>query len=134
MSSSDLPPSKKPEDSDFQQQRLKAWQPLLTPKWVIGTFLLIGIVFIPIGAGIVVSSNKVVELERRYDNIATNFGVACPRTPATCQGQYKENGCVINGIDYERSYTAASPTVLNVDACSTDVTLTIEEVRTNQVA
>ena len=21
-------------DSDFQQQRLKAWQPLLTPKWV----------------------------------------------------------------------------------------------------
>ena len=46
-------------DTAFKQQRLKAWQPILTPKPVILSFLIIGIVFIPIGAGIVYSSNKV---------------------------------------------------------------------------
>eukprot|EP01006_Ploeotia_vitrea_P036447 TRINITY_DN66022_c2_g1_i1.p1 TRINITY_DN66022_c2_g1~~TRINITY_DN66022_c2_g1_i1.p1 ORF type:complete len:330 (+),score=175.78 TRINITY_DN66022_c2_g1_i1:126-1115(+) len=60
--------SKRPEDSDFKQQRLKAWQPLLTPGWVILTFLVIGVVFIPIGAVIMDASNKVVEFKMRYDN------------------------------------------------------------------
>lgn len=41
-----MPP---PSNSDFYQQRLKAWQPILTPKWVIITFLAIGIPFIIIG-------------------------------------------------------------------------------------
>jgi hypothetical protein len=41
--------SKRPLDSDFYQQRLKAWQPILTPKWVVITFLSIGIPFVIIG-------------------------------------------------------------------------------------
>lgn len=60
--------SKRPEDSDFKQQRLPAWQPLLTPKWVILTFLVVGVVFIPIGTLIVTASNDVVEISVRYDN------------------------------------------------------------------
>jgi len=60
--------SKKPEDSDFQQQRLKAWQPLLTPTWVIGSFLAIGILFIIIGIIVDAASNSVVEVSVRYDN------------------------------------------------------------------
>lgn len=36
-------------DNDFYQQRLKAWQPILTPKWVVVTFLTIGIPFVIIG-------------------------------------------------------------------------------------
>lgn len=47
---------KKPEDTDFRQQRLRAWQPLLTPKWVIITFFIVGFVFLPIGAYILYSS------------------------------------------------------------------------------
>lgn len=59
--------SKKPANTAFKQQRLKAWQPILTPKPVILSFLIIGIVFIPIGAGIVYSSGKVVERNVQYD-------------------------------------------------------------------
>ena len=60
--------SKRPEDSAFKQQRLPAWQPLLTPKWVIGTFFVIGIIFLPIGIAIVLYSAEVVEVTTRYDN------------------------------------------------------------------
>jgi len=61
--------SKRPSNTAFKQQRLKAWQPILTPKPVILSFLIIGIVFIPIGVGIVVSSNQVIEVSTRYDHI-----------------------------------------------------------------
>jgi cell cycle control protein 50 len=42
---------------------------LLTPNWVIGTFFVIGLIFIPIGAVIVSTSNNVVEVKMRYDKI-----------------------------------------------------------------
>jgi len=58
--------SKRPPDTAFRQQRLKAWQPVLTPKWVIGTFLVVGIVFIPIGAAILVSSSQVKQEVKDY--------------------------------------------------------------------
>ena len=41
--------SNRPSDSPFKQQKLKAWQPILTPNWVVGTFLCIAVVFIPVG-------------------------------------------------------------------------------------
>ena len=46
-------------DTNFKQQRLKAWQPLLTPVYVIGTFFVVGIVFIILGAVIYSASSKV---------------------------------------------------------------------------
>jgi hypothetical protein len=64
---SDGSQSKKPVDNAFQQQKLKAWQPLLTPHWVIGTFLFVGIVFLPIGGIVLKESSAVVELTARYD-------------------------------------------------------------------
>jgi len=68
MSSKDSTHSKRPANTAFKQQRLKAWQPILTPKPVILAFLIVGIIFIPIGIGIVISSNEVVEVTQRYDN------------------------------------------------------------------
>jgi hypothetical protein len=68
--------SKRPGNTAFKQQRLKAWQPILTPKPVIFSFLIIGIVFIPIGAGIVYSSNQVVEVDQRYDSFC-DVGQVC---------------------------------------------------------
>jgi hypothetical protein len=47
---------------------LKAWQPLLTPPWVIGTFLITGAIFLVIGGIIYDASSKVVQIEQRYDN------------------------------------------------------------------
>jgi len=62
------PQSRRPEDSAFKQQRLKAWQPLLTPPWVIGTFFVTGAVFLIIGGVVLQASRSVVEVEVRYDN------------------------------------------------------------------
>ena len=58
---------------DFYQQRLKAWQPILTPNWVIGSFLVVGIIFLPAGYGFLYASNSV----RRRVNV-----VACGPRPA----------------------------------------------------
>jgi hypothetical protein len=69
--------SKRPEDSNFKQQRLKAWQPLLTPNWVIGTFALIGVIFIPIGIIVLLASQSVIEVETRYDTLCTTLGNEC---------------------------------------------------------
>jgi hypothetical protein len=46
-------------DSPFFQQRLKAWQPILTPKWVIISFCVVALVFIPIGFVLVAASDSV---------------------------------------------------------------------------
>jgi len=60
--------SKRPANTAFKQQRLKACQPILTPIPVIITFLVIGIIFVPVGVVMLISSNNVVEVETRYDN------------------------------------------------------------------
>jgi hypothetical protein len=36
-------------DTPFKQQRLASWQPVLTPIKVILIFIVIGIIFIPVG-------------------------------------------------------------------------------------
>jgi hypothetical protein len=54
--------SKRPERTPFKQQELPAWQPLLTPQWVIGTFAVIALVFIPIGIVIILESGDIVEV------------------------------------------------------------------------
>jgi hypothetical protein len=55
--------SKKPVDNDFQQQRLRAWQPLLTPGWVIVTFTVVGVLFMILGAICLSASKAVIEVE-----------------------------------------------------------------------
>jgi hypothetical protein len=47
-------------DTAFSQQRLKSWQPLLTPKVVLPTYFLIGTLFIPIGIGLFIASQSVI--------------------------------------------------------------------------
>ena len=59
-------------DSAFKQQKLPAWQPILTAGTVLPTFALIGIAFIPIGFGLLMSSNQVctfLTVLVRYVNI-----------------------------------------------------------------
>lgn len=63
--------SKQPLATAFRQQNLKAWQPILTPMPVIVTFLIVGIVFLPIGIALLSASNDVKEYTRRYDDICT---------------------------------------------------------------
>ncbi|KAK2362083.1 ALA-interacting subunit [Trifolium repens] len=55
-------------DSRFTQQELPAWQPILTPGWVISIFTCIGLIFISIGVASLFASENVVELPLRYDD------------------------------------------------------------------
>ncbi|KAL1204808.1 ALA-interacting subunit 3 [Cardamine amara subsp. amara] len=60
--------SKRPKYSKFTQQELPACKPILTPGWVISTFLLVSVIFIPLGVISLFASQDVVEIVDRYDN------------------------------------------------------------------
>ena len=62
--------SRRPLDTPFRQQTLKAWRPILTPRVVILTFFLVGCLFIPIGCVIMSESDKVVEAETGAPKLA----------------------------------------------------------------
>mmetsp|Transcript_1014 Transcript_1014/g.1989 ORF Transcript_1014/g.1989 Transcript_1014/m.1989 type:complete len:497 (+) Transcript_1014:229-1719(+) len=58
----------RPENTKFKQQKLDAWQPILTPKWVIGTFLIVGLIFVPVGSYLLALSNDLFEAVVTYDS------------------------------------------------------------------
>ncbi|TRM59432.1 CDC50/LEM3 family [Schizophyllum amplum] len=57
---------KRPANTAFKQQRLKAWQPILTPKTVLPTLFIIAIAFAPIGGLLIWGSSKVSEMTFDY--------------------------------------------------------------------
>ncbi|KAH9674971.1 ALA-interacting subunit [Citrus sinensis] len=59
--------TKKPQYSKFTQQELSACKPILTPGYVIGIFIIVGVVFIPVGIISLFASENVVEIVDRYD-------------------------------------------------------------------
>lgn len=68
-----------PVSNPFKQQKLPAWQPILTPKAVIVSFFVIGLIFVPLGIGLVFSSNMVNELQSRAYEVCPNEGdTICP--------------------------------------------------------
>jgi len=60
--------SRRPPNTAFRQQRLKAWQPILTPKTVLPLFFIVGVIFAPIGALLLYASDQVKELSIDYTN------------------------------------------------------------------
>ncbi|KAL8667776.1 MAG: hypothetical protein Q9168_007174 [Polycauliona sp. 1 TL-2023] len=65
------PKSRRPANTAFRQQRLKAWQPILTPKTVLPLFFAIGIIFAPIGGLLLWASSLVQEISIDYSNCQT---------------------------------------------------------------
>lgn len=68
--------SRKPPNTPFRQQRLKAFQPILTPKTVLPVFFCIAVIFAPLGGVQLNASNNVQELVIDYsqcENLATSF-------------------------------------------------------------
>jgi hypothetical protein len=59
----------RPNDSPFKQQKLRAWQPILTPNWVVGTFLCIAVVFIPVGIVLLGASDNVRTMEEDPNHV-----------------------------------------------------------------
>nr|BAD32828.1 hypothetical protein [Lotus japonicus] len=60
--------TKRPKYSKFTQQELPACKPILTPRAVISAFLLVSVVFVPIGVASLIASRKVVEIVHRYES------------------------------------------------------------------
>lgn len=73
--------SKRPSGSAFKQQRLPAWQPMLTAGTVLPSFFIIGIAFIPVGIGLLVFSNNVsehvIDYTDCFDNSRPGLNITC---------------------------------------------------------
>ncbi|KAJ7181113.1 cell cycle control protein [Mycena filopes] len=57
---------RRPANTAFKQQRLKAWQPILTPKIVLLTLFIVGVLFVPIGVLLIYGSSLVSEVTFDY--------------------------------------------------------------------
>jgi len=67
---------KRPANTAFKQQRLKAWQPILTPKTVLPTLFIIGLLFAPIGGLLIWGSSTISQITLDYTdciNAGANF-------------------------------------------------------------
>lgn len=69
--------SKRPSSSAFKQQRLPAWQPMLTAGTVLPSFFVIGIAFIPVGIALLFFSNNV-------DEKIIDYTTECKQGPQSC--------------------------------------------------
>merc|ERR1711990_534689 len=58
--------SKRPSSSAFKQQLLPAWQPMLTPGYVISGFLIVGIIFIALGIALYFAASGVKQVQMDY--------------------------------------------------------------------
>uniref|UniRef100_A0A6I8NU19 Cell cycle control protein n=1 Tax=Ornithorhynchus anatinus TaxID=9258 RepID=A0A6I8NU19_ORNAN len=82
--------SRKPDNTAFKQQRLPAWQPILTAGTVLPAFFVIGLIFIPIGIGIFVTSNNIREIE--IDYTGTEADSPCNK----CLSWNQTTSCICN--------------------------------------
>lgn len=64
--------AQRPDNTAFTQQRLPAWQPVLSAGIVIPGFLVIGLAFIGIGIGLFLTSQTIQVLETDYTGFATD--------------------------------------------------------------
>ena len=62
----------KPEDTNFKQQRLKAFRPIYTPISAAAVFFTVSIFFFAFGFPLYIEANKIKEVSQQYDNICTS--------------------------------------------------------------
>lgn len=60
--------SRRPPNTAFRQQRLKAWQPIFTPKTVLPLLLCITVIFAPLGGALIYGSDQVQEIIIDYSH------------------------------------------------------------------
>lgn len=64
--------SRKPPNTAFRQQRLKAWQPIMTPKTVIPFLFILACIFGPLGIGILLTVTRVEYMTIDYSDCASS--------------------------------------------------------------
>ncbi|OUM62590.1 hypothetical protein PIROE2DRAFT_11070 [Piromyces sp. E2] len=94
--------SNKPKNNAIRQQRLKAWQPILTPKNVLPTLFFIGISFIPIGIGLFIATTKVNEFYFEYTDCNTKASKDFSPVEGVSGVQWKfENSTKVCSVQFE---------------------------------
>jgi len=88
-------------DSAFKQQRLPAWQPILTAGTVLPTFFVIGVAFIPVGIGLLYFSDEVKEYKLDYTdcnstNITDTYGQPIKCADVIAKDPHADCQCSIN--------------------------------------
>ncbi|MCJ1350718.1 MAG: hypothetical protein MMC33_000699 [Icmadophila ericetorum] len=89
--------NRRPANTAFRQQRLKAWQPILTPKSVLPIFFGIAIIFAPIGGLLLWASAMVQEIVIDYSECATRAPLSndstgfAPMPPSNYYSYFKSN-------------------------------------------
>ena len=66
---STAPPKRAPINTPFKQQVLPAYQPVMTPSYIIGAFFIVAAAFIALGVIITVASDGIQKYELRYDHL-----------------------------------------------------------------
>jgi len=99
--------TKKPSDSAFKQQRLPAWQPILTAGTVLPTFFVIGVAFIPIGIGMMYFSSNVMEQSVPYTYCKGTGGLECATQIQNKTADRKD--CKCNGETDKSNMTFTIP-------------------------
>jgi len=97
----------RPADTPFKQQKLKAWQPLLTPKNVIPIFFIIGIIFTPIGIALYLASESVDEIVLDYTKCKSG-----QRQPVPIRQWSYDNENNICTVEFELLKTFKKPVYL----------------------
>ncbi|XP_077587230.1 cell cycle control protein 50B [Stigmatopora nigra] len=72
----------RPDNTAFTQQRLPAWQPMLSAGIVIPGFVLIGLAFIGIGVALLITSRSIQVLELDYTGVEPNSPCSSCLDPA----------------------------------------------------
>ncbi|XP_063810259.1 cell cycle control protein 50B-like [Pseudophryne corroboree] len=85
-------PTQRPDNTAFTQQRLPAWQPLLSASIILPLFFLAGLSFIGIGIGLYYSSNSIKETEYDYTgSLSGNYCYPCATAATPCYCNFTFN-------------------------------------------
>ncbi|KAK2624924.1 hypothetical protein QTJ16_005293 [Diplocarpon rosae] len=131
--------SRRPASADtaFRQQRLKAWQPILTPKTVLPLFFAIGIIFAPIGGVLLWASSQVQEIILDYSKCFSDAPIY-PSTAAMNSGDvtmnFQKNSNTVRSdspswsrravnITYFAGTDTVQPVIVNTTRCTINFTI-----------
>ena len=91
-------------DTAFKQQRLKAWQPLLTPKTVLPTLFVAGVIFAPLGGLFLYQSDTVSTFEIMFFFLFTQLHLQVNEIVIDYTHCFQNNGTAVLLDDSLYSY------------------------------
>ncbi|KAG8863764.1 hypothetical protein FRB96_007601 [Tulasnella sp. 330] len=110
--------SKRPANTAFKQQRLKAWQPILTPKTVLPTLFIIGLIFAPIGGLLIWGSSLVTQITIDYTNCDQQGSTFTQVPKYNYELRSSDSGKPYSPPQYSFTNTTTGGTVGQTEACT----------------